>query len=132
MVRHHCERAERIMPEPFACQHRIDDYTSDIRSFKIVWTSSRGVKVAIDPDECFSAGDFARRREAGRRQASVQMPSDEQPFVFRTPMRQPPSSELHTEMVGKETKTSHISIVPGVSTSPCAGVSRKSPCPIVS
>ena len=113
MVRHYCERAERIMSKAFTSQHRIDDYAGNISSFKVARTGSRGVEIAIDPDEGLSARDFSRWGKPGRRQASVQMPGDKEPFVFGAPMRQPSPRELHTDMVGEKAKSSLIRLIRG-------------------
>lgn len=128
MVRHYCEWAERIMSKALTSQHRIDDYTGNISSFKVARTGSRGVEIAINPDEDLSARDFSRWRKPGDGRLPCRCQVIKSHLSLGAPMRQPSPRELHTEMVGENARTSSLKAYPWRSAEPSLGTADTSVC----
>jgi hypothetical protein len=82
VVCHDRKRSKLVMTEFPAFKERIDYPLRDRVLLEEHGAGASFVEVAVHPHEGFASSTFARRREPGRWQAAVQVPSDEQPAVL--------------------------------------------------
>ena len=83
VIGHQNERAEVIMSQLHAAEQRSRDNFGDIVASQRHRTRARGIQVTIDPDEYLPAAGFSGRRKRTGGDASVQVPSEEEPAILR-------------------------------------------------
>ena len=77
------ERAQLIMAQLHATEQRSSHDFGHIVASQIHRTRSRGIQIAIDPDEHLAASGFSGRRKRTGGDASVQVPGEEEPAILR-------------------------------------------------
>jgi len=94
MIRHDGKCPKMVLAQFDAFEQRSDQQVRDSFPLQERRTRSRTIQISIPPDKCLPARELMRRRISPMGKASVQIPGNEEPLVFRTHVGQP-AGRLH-------------------------------------
>jgi len=107
MVGHENPGTQIVVAEFSAAMQALNHDLGDLLVLQIHRPLPGSIQISIHPNESLTRSHLSRRRISRTRQASVQMPGDEQPFSFNVPMRQTASRYTHEPIVQTLRPLSH-------------------------
>ena len=130
VVGHDHEGAESIVPQVGPAQESREDQLGHGLLAQELRPVLAAVQIAVDPHEHPPGGDLGGRRRLGRRKAAVQMPSEEQPAVWRIAVGKP-AMRLQMKMWGSSERILASTRVSTRHTKACALQNPHAPSPQV-